>query len=189
MIKVLPVCLVTAALAAPVLAQDATTRTRTEVKADDAKAVFMRGCLTQNTLNGRFELSGATVQTGDDLVTKSKVETDVDRDKTTVEGKATAKVDDAKTVGTAGIAAIYEVTPRQGVNLATHVGHQVVISGVVVEAGRGDADVTVKEQVKTDADNARDTEASSKTKLEIEKGPLPQFAAVSVNPVGTSCTR
>lgn len=113
--------------------------------------------------------------------------TDVDDDKTTVEGRSTARVGDGKAVGTAGLASVYEVTARKGVELATHVGQQVQIAAVLVEAGKGDAEVTIDEKKQTDREDARDTSSRTRTKVEIEKGALPQLTAVSVVPAGGRC--
>lgn len=187
--RLIPVCVLAAALGAPVLAQDNTVKSNTRVKADDARTVFMRGCLMQNSATGVFTLNGATAVTGEDLKTTSQVKTDVDKDETAVKGKTTAKIDgdDDHGIGTTGTVGIYEVSARDGVNLASHAGHQVQIAAVMVDAGHGDADVKIKDRTKVDRDDAPDSKAKSTTKLNIDKGATPKLAAVSVNDVSPTC--
>jgi hypothetical protein len=185
--RLLPVCLLAAALGATASAQDNTVKSKTQVKTDDAQTVYMRGCLAQNTSTGIFTLTNATAVTGDDLTAKSKVKTDVDRDDTTVTSRT--KVDtDARGVGTSGVVGVYEITGREGVNLSAHVGHQVQIAAVMVPAGSGDADVKVKEQTKTKNDNAPDSKNKTTTKTDIDRGATPRLAAVSLTQVSDHCT-
>src|SRR5262245_27531686 len=93
-------CAVSLALAAPGYAQDSTVRSKTKVKADDARTVVMTGCLTQS--NGSYMLSAATTAAGEDLTVKSKVKTDVDDDDATVETRTNARIDrdDDDAIGT-----------------------------------------------------------------------------------------
>jgi len=183
--------LVALALSVTAAAQDNTVKSQTKVSGNDVKAVVMRGCLQQTAAGNGFLLLGAAASVGDDLKTKSKVKTDVDDDKTTVKGKSTTKLDDDHSVATSGTAAAYAVTPRSGVELASHAGEEVEINAVMIEARKGgdkDADVTIKDRTTIDRDNAPDSKVESKTKAEVPRGPLPQLMATSVKSLGRRCS-
>ena len=185
----IPACAVAVALAAPAYAQDSTVRSKTTVKADDARAVVMTGCLTQSA--GSYLLSAATAAAGEGLTVKSKVRTDVDDDDTTVKTRTKAEVyrDDDDVIGTSGTAAMYMLDPGAGVNLAAHVGHRVEISGVMPDPPRGndDAEVTIKEDTKVKNDDAPDARTRTRTKLELPRGTHPHLSVVSVKPLSGSC--
>ena len=187
----LSACLLAAALGVSANAQDNTVTTQTKVKADDARTVFLKGCLMQAPGSSVFMLHNATAVTGEDLKTKTQVKTDVDDDKTKVETKSTAKIDDAdnKAIGTSGIASVYEVSPNSGVNLASHVGHMVQISAVMVDAGKGDADIKVETRTKVDNDDAPDAKGKTTTKAEIPKGATARLTAMSVTGSSETCTQ
>ena len=72
-------------------------------------------------------VNNATARSGDEVTTKSKVETDVDNHGKDVKTKSRAEVEheDGRHAGIAGLKASYELSPRQGVELASHVGEQV----------------------------------------------------------------
>src|SRR3989442_12186074 len=74
---------------------------------------------------------------------------DVDKDDVTVKGKSKTKVD-GDGVATSGTMSTYALTPRADVDLASHVGHEVQLSAVVVEPGHGDADVTIEDTTTAD---------------------------------------
>lgn len=128
---------------------------------------------------------------GDDLTSKSKVKTDVDKNDTTVKGRTETKIDnDHHGVATAGSSAAYAVSPRQGVDLAGHAGEEVEISAVMIDARKGgdkEADVTIKDRTTVDRDNAPDSKVQSKTKAEVARGPMPQLMAMSVKSLGRAC--
>ena len=115
------------------------------------------------------------------------VKTDVDKDKTTVQGKTETKGD--KSVATAGNTATYALLAAPDVNLAPNVGQQVQISAVQVEKGHGDAEVKVKDQTKVERENAPDSKSNSKTKVELPRSPNAAYTVVSVTSLGTPCTR
>ena len=186
--NLIPVCVLAASIGVPVLAQDSTTKTRTTVKADDAKTMMMRGCLMQNTATGTFTLTGASAISGDELTAKSTVKTDVDKDDTSIKGKSSAKIEnDDKSVGTSGVVGVYQLTGRDGVNLTSHVGHQVEIAAVMVEAGKGDADVKIKDATKTRTEDAPDSKEKTTTKVDIDRGASPRLAVVSISDIGDTC--
>jgi hypothetical protein len=187
--RLIPACAIAVALGTSAAAQDSTVKTKTKVDADDAHTVVMRGCLMQ--AGPIFTLAGATATGGDDLEIRSKVKTDVDRDDTEVKSKTTAKIenDDHGAVGTSGAVMAYELAPRAGVDLAAHVGHEVEISGVMLDAAKGDddADVKISEKTKVKTEDAPDAKVETKTKAELPRGAHARLAVVSVSPVGSSC--
>jgi len=182
--------LVALALGATAAAQDSTVKSKTKVSGDDAHAVVMRGCLQRTTADG-FLLLGAVTGSGEDLTSKTKTKTDVDKHDTTVKSKTDTKIDhDGHGVATAGSSASFAVTPRQGVDLATHAGEEVEISAVMIDARKGGdktADVTIKNQTKVDRDDAPDAKTESKVKAEVPRGATPQVMAMSVKSLGRSC--
>jgi hypothetical protein len=183
--------IVALALGVTAAAQDSTVTTQTKVSGDDARAVTMRGCLQQTAGSAGFLLLGRVTASGEDLESKTKTKTDVDDDDTNVKSKTATKIDgDDKSVGTAGTVTSYIVMPRDGVSLAAHAGHEVEITGVLVDAragGDNDADVKIKEKTKVDPENGPDSKVQSKTKAEIPRGAAPQLMAMSVKSVGRSC--
>lgn len=180
----LPIGAVVAALAVSASAQDTTVKSRTQVKADDAKVLTMTGCVRQDA-TGAFNLTGGMIAAGDKLTTDTKVKSDVDKDDATVKTTARTKTDDG-VVGTTGTGT-YLLVPRGDVNLASHVGHQVQVSAIMVERGEGDADVKIKDQTKVDPENAPDSKARTTTKIEVPKSPAGAYSVVSVKMLAPSC--
>lgn len=173
-------------------AQDTTVKTETKVNGDDARAVTMRGCLQKAADNSGFLLLGGVTASGEDLTAKSTVKTDVDDDDTTVKTKTATKIehDDHDAVGTSGSASVYRVTPRDGVDLATHAGQQVEISAVMIDAKKGgddDAELKIKEQTTVDHDDAPDAKVETKTKADVPRTASAQLMAMSVKSTGQSC--
>jgi hypothetical protein len=181
------VAFVVAALSVTAGAQDSKVKSRTDIKADDAKVFSMTGCLRNDPVTHSYALVGTITAAGDDLTAKSKVKTDVDKDKTTVQGKTEAKGN--KPVATGGDIGTYALLAAPDVNLTPNVGQQVQISAVQVEKGHGDADVKVKDQTKVDRENAPDSKSSSKTKVELPRSPNTAYTVVSVTPLGMPCAR
>lgn len=180
-----------AGLAVSLHAQDTTTTTRTEIDADDARTIVATGCLTQAPDTKIFTLNGAMASTGEDLEAKTRVETDVDRDDVEVKTESRAEVDKSdRPVGTSGVAKVYELSPRAGVDLSAHVGKQVQISAVMVDAANGDddAEVEIEDKTKVEREDAPDAKAKTETELEIPRGDHARLTVVSVKPLGTSCT-
>jgi hypothetical protein len=175
-----------AALAVTATAQDTTTKSRTKIQADDAQVISLTGCLRQDAA-GAYALVGGIAAAGDELSTKSKVKSEVDDDEVTVKGKTQTKAEDGA-VATTGTMSTYALIPRNDVNLRAHVGHQVQVSAVVVEAGKGDADVKITDKTKVDPDNGSDTTSRTKTKVELPKSPLGSYSVVSVTPLSGTCS-
>ena len=178
-------------------AQDNTVKSETKVKGDDARSITMTGCLVQQSA-GLFTITGDATSTGEDLTLKSKTKTDVDDEKTKVTSKTESKVDatdkDKKdgAVGTSGSSQVFEVSAKEGVDLAAHAGHQVRISGMMLDAatkGDDDAKVKIEEKTKVEREDAPDGKVNSKTKAELPRGAHARLMAMSVEPTGESCAR
>jgi hypothetical protein len=181
------IAFVAAALTATANAQDSKVKSRTDIKADDAKVISMTGCLRNDPVTNSYTLVGTVSAAGNDLTAKSKVKTDVDKDKTTVQGKTEAKGN--KPVATAGNIATYALLAAPDVNLAPNVGQQVQVSAVQVEKGHGDADVKIKDQTKVERENAPDSKSNSKTKVELPRSSNAAYTVVSVTSLGTPCAQ
>lgn len=184
--------IVALALGVTAAAQDSTVKSQTKVSGEDARAVTMRGCLQQTAGSG-FLLLGAVTASGEDLTSKTKTKTDVDDDGKSVKSKTATKIDsdDKKSVGTSGTVAAYTVLPRDGVDLAAHSGEEVELTAVLIDARSGgdkDAEVTIKEKTKVDTDDAPDAKVQSKTKADVPRGATPRLTAMSLKPLGRSCT-
>jgi len=183
---VFPVAIVVAALSVALSAQDSTVKSRTNIKADDATVTSMTGCLRQEVAAGVFTLDGTIASSGKQIESKSRVKTDVDKDKTTVRGKAETKADGGA-VATSGSTSTFLLVPGNNVDLASHVGERVQISAIMVKQGKGDANVTIKDKTKVDPENAPDAKSQSKTKLELPRSTAGQYTVMSITPTGTRC--
>ena len=187
MSRTLLVAFVAASLSAPAFAQDSKVKSRTDIKADDAKVISMLGCLRHEPASDSYLLVGTVTAAGDDLTTKTKVKTDVDNDKTKVDAKSETKGNDA--VATAGAVSTYLLLATPKIDLAPHVGQQVRIAALQVERGHGDADVKIKDETKVDREDAPDSKSTSKAKLELPRSPNSAYSVVSVTPLGKACTQ
>jgi hypothetical protein len=183
---------VACAFAVSVSAQDTTVKSKTKVKADDARTVTMKGCLQQGTDADTFTLAGSIVTLGEDLKSKSKVKTDVDDDETEVRTRTKTEVQNPdEAVGTAGAVTTYELMPKEGVNLTPHVGHTVEVTALMLDPKSGtddDAEVEMRTKSKIKVDDAPDTKVKSKTKAELPRGDLGRLTAISVKHVSPTCT-
>jgi hypothetical protein len=187
--RLIPTCALAVALAATAHAQDSTSTTRTKVKADDAKAITATGCLVSGLTPGSFALRGGVIARGDEVTTTSRTKTDVDRDETKVRTDTRTKADgDHDRVGHGNVA-MFDLSPRAGVDLTSHIGQQVQLTAVMLDRGKGDADVKITEETTVDRENARDSKGKSETKVNVPRGDGgPRLNVLSVKPLGQSCT-
>jgi hypothetical protein len=186
--QLIPICAIAAAFAAGVHAQDSTSTTRTQVKADDAKAITATGCLVSGLGPGSFALRGAVTARGEEVTSTTRTKTDVDRDESRVRSETRTKADgDHDRVG-AGTVVLYDLSPRAGIDLAAHVGQQVQLTAVMLDRGKGDADVKIKEDTKVERDGAPDTRNRTESKVTVDRGHGPRLNVISVKPLGQSCT-
>ena len=184
----LPAVIVALALPLVAGAQDSKTKSRTNIKADDARVTSMTGCLRQEVASGVYTLDGAIAASGKELQTDSKIKTDVDKDKTTVKGETETKSKDGA-VATTGASSTFLLVPGNNVDLASHIGEQVKITAIMVERGHGDADVKIKDQTKVEPEHGKDTTSTSKTKVELPKSSGGHYTVVSISSSGMRCER
>src|SRR5262245_60896259 len=176
----IPIGIAVLALAATAGAQDTTVKSRTKVKADEGQVMTLTGCLRHDALSGDYTLFGTAV-VGDELQTQSKVSTDVDRDNTTVTTKSKTKVENGKAMST------FVVIPRNEVDLASQVGHEVQLSAVMVDPHHHDADVKIKDKPKTEPEHGRDTTSRATTKLEVPRGAAGQYSVIAMRSLANTC--
>lgn len=167
---VIPVWTIAAAcaLAVSVSAQDTTikSKTKTTIKADDAKVMTMTGCLTAGA-DGTFTLTNARPQIA--------IETTLD----------------LPTVGTGGATiTTYQLTPRGGVSLTPHVGHTVEVTALAVPpatASDDDAKVEVKSKTRVKVDDAPDAHVETRTKAKVPRGATSKLVVASVKHLAPTC--
>ena len=162
---VVPTCLVALGFAASVAAQDTKITTKTTVEGDDAKATVVSGCL----------MGGPATFT---LISNSAPLT------------ARERSAEPGAVGTSGAVSAYSLSARDGVDLKTHIGQRVEITGVEIAAGDkdDDAEVAVKEETKIERDDAPDDKITSRTEAKVARGPAPKLAVTSVKMLSSTCT-
>jgi hypothetical protein len=192
MYRIITVVVIALAMAASVAAQDSTVRSRTKVSADDARAITLIGCLERGPSN-LFTIKNAIASTSDEVTTKSKTETDVGDHGNDVKTKSRTEIDrnDTRHAGVAGLKASYELTPQQGVDLATHVGHQVQITAVSLDPKKGDDDAKVKveDETRIDRDNAPDSKVKSRTEANLERGDQTKVVVLSAKTLAPTCSK
>lgn len=186
--KLLPTCAIAAALAAGVHAQDSTSTTRTQVKADDAKAITATGCLVSGLAPGAFALRGAVTARGEEVTSTTRTKTDVDRDESRVRSETRTKADGDHDRVRSGTVVLYDLSPRAGIDLAAHVGQQVQLTAIMLDRGKGDSDVKITEENKVEREGARDSKTRTESKVTVDRGNGPRLNVISVKPLGQSCT-
>ena len=180
------------AASAIVSAQDTSVKSRTKIEGDEALIVSMTGCLRQDVSTGAYMVAGTVDAEGERLTNEATLK--VDRDKrgdredthVTAETKSKADKGDNDDKRAAGVMSTYVILPGN-VNLKQYVGQQVQIAAAAPKPGHKDAEVTVRDETKVDPENGKDSRSRSKTEVEVGRGPLGQYTAVSVNPLGSSC--
>ncbi len=182
--RILFTCALAAAAGVGAAAQDSTTRSTTRVEASDGKAVSMEGCL-QRDAAGHFTLVGIIAK-GEEITTRSKVETDVDDNRARTRASTETEVEDGR-VGTSGRLSTFMLTPRAAVNLTPHVGQRVQISAVKVDRDEKDAEVKIEEKTEVDPDRGDDSRSRTRTEIEVDRGAPGDYTVVSVKGLGSSC--
>jgi hypothetical protein len=181
----IPSAVVIAALASAAFAQDTTVKSRTDITADEAQVVAMKGCLRQDAATGTYMLVGSMIAAGDSVTTDSKVNVDVDKNDRTVTAETRVKGDKRSGADPEAIST-YGLTPGN-VNLTPYVGRQVQIAAATVKPGHKDADVTINDKTTVDPERGRDSTSRSKTKVEVARAPLGQYTVVSVKQLSDTC--
>ena len=165
--------------------QETTVKSKTKIEADEAQVVMMTGCLRQDTRTGAYMLAGTLDAAGERVTSEAKVKVDVDKDDKTITTETKSKTDNGDHAGV-GLMSTYVVVPGN-VNLAPHVGHRVQIAAAAVEPGHKDADVKIEKKTTIDPEHGHDSTSRSKTKVEIERGPLGHYTVVSLTPLNGTC--
>ena len=173
------------AVGATLSAQDTTVKSRTKIEGDEAQIVSMTGCLRQDTSTGAYMLVGTVEAAGENVTNEAKVKIDRDKHDTTVTADTRAKADNGDKAAT-GVASTYVLSPGN-VKLTPHVGQRVQIAAAAVKPGHKDAEVTINDKTTVDPEHGRDSDSRSKTKVDIERGPLGQYTVVSVKSLGGTC--
>ena len=186
--RLISTCAIAAAFAVAAHAQDSTSTTRTQVKADDAKAVTATGCLVPGASSGSFALKGAITARGEEVNSKTRTKTEVDRDESRVRTETRTRAEgDHDRVGGGGVL-FYNLSPRAGVDLAAHVGQQVQVTAIVLERGKGDADVKVREETRVDRENGNDSRSRTESKITVDRDNGPRLNVISVKGLGGNCS-
>ena len=190
--RIIPVAALALGMAVSAAAQDNTVKSKTKIKADDARAITLVGCLDRGP-GSAFTLQNAIAGTGKEVTTNSKVETDVDNHGKDVKTKSRTEIDrdSSRRAGVAGLKASYELTPQQGVDLALHVGHQVQITAVALDPKKGDDDAKVKieEETRTDRENAPDSKVTSRTEAKLSRGDQSKVVVLSARTLAPACSK
>lgn len=190
MYRIIPVVALALGMAVSVAAQDSTVRSRTRVSTDDGRALTLTGCLERGT-GTVFTLKNASATSSDEVTTKSKVQTEVDDHGDDVKTRSRTEVnrDDSRRSGVPGLKASYELTPQHGVDLSAHVGHQVQITAVALDAAKGDDDAKVKveEETRVNRDDAPDAKVKSRTEANLPRGDQSKVMVLSVRTLASSC--
>jgi hypothetical protein len=166
-------------------AQDSTTKSKTEIKADDATMFSMTGCLRQDVA-GNFTLYGTAVKAREGITTETKVETERDRDESKVTTTTRTRADEGR-VGTSGRLSTFLVSPREGVALKQDVGQEVQLTAIMVDPDEKDAKVRVEEKTRVDPEHADASTKRSKTEIEVEGDAVGQYSVMTVKSTGGSC--
>jgi hypothetical protein len=158
-------CALVLCVAVSASAQDAKIKTQTDIKADNGKVVTMTGCLMRG---------------GTDFVLSSVEEL----------GK-NGKRKDKETVGTTGVSP-YALSPREGLDLAPHLGQRVELTGVIVPAATKhdhDDKIEVKDKTKLEIEDAPDQHSEQKTEVKVDRGATDTLVVASVKDLKMACAR
>ena len=162
--RVLPACLFIVLFSMPAVAQkEATRRPSTPVTTEQGKPVTMTGCLT----------GGPTSYTLSDVATTRGAHETADA-----------------IIATSGESTSYMLTPRDGVELSTHVGKKVEITGVLLAAAgtpaakRAGSD---EPQAKPDQRPGATLQGSTRATANPAAAKYPSVAVASVRLVSPTC--
>jgi hypothetical protein len=191
MYRIIAVVAIALGMAASVAAQDSTVRSRTKVSADDARAITLIGCLERGPSNV-FTLKNAIASASEEVTTKSKTETEVDdRGNKVTRSRTEIDREDSRDAGVAGLKASYELMPQQGVDLGTHVGHQVQITAVALDPKNGDDDVKVRveDETRTSREGAPDSKVKTRTETNLSRGDEAKVVVLSAKTLAPTCSK
>jgi hypothetical protein len=147
-------------------AQDTQIKSKTKVKADDAKAVKFTGCLQTGAEPTAFVLERA-VPVG----------------QTTITTKGTTGTTTTTTT-------TYALVPAGSVEFQPLLGHKVEVTGVIVKpatATDDDAKVKTKTETKIKTENAPDKKVKEEGKVTIPRGETAQLRVISIKHLADAC--
>ena len=127
------------------------TETKTKTKTEHAQTVTYTGCIGSGTESRTYVLQNVQP---------------ISRTQTT------------RSDGTVTTSTTYSLIPEGTVELQQNVGRRVEVTGMLIEAGHGDAKIT--QRTKTNG-------KEEKTTTEVERGAVPQLKVLSVKPTGGTC--
>jgi hypothetical protein len=139
-----------------VQAQDTKVKSETKIKGN-VQTVTYTGCLASGTETRTYIL--------DKVVPVTR----------TTESRPTGTGGTVKTTTTT-----YLLVPDEKVELQTHVGHKVEVTGVLIPAG----DTKMQTKTKIDREDAKDTTIKEKTKIDADR---PQLRVISVKELPEPC--
>jgi hypothetical protein len=126
------------------------TETKTKIKTEHGQTVTYTGCVGNGTETRTYVLQNVTP---------------ISRTETTTASGTT-------------VSTTYSLVPEGTVELQQNVGHRVEVTGVLIDAGHGEAKIT--QRTKTNG-------KEEKTTTEVDRGSVPQLKVLSVKPMGGSC--
>jgi hypothetical protein len=126
------------------------TETKTKVKTEHGQTVTYMGCVGNGTETRTYVLQNVTP---------------ISRTETTTASGTT-------------VSTTYSLVPEGTVELQQNVGRRVEVTGVLIEAGHGDAKIT--QRTKTNG-------KEEKTTTEVDRGSVPQLKVLSVKPAAGTC--
>lgn len=148
-------CAMGCAFAVSLSAQDSKVTTTTKTQGGDLKQVTYSGCLSPGTETRTYILNKVVP------VTRTTQTATPGGSVTTTETR-------------------YALVPDGQVEVQSHVGHKVEVTGVIIPAGES----RVKTETKVERDDAKDTKSSSTMKTD---SPMAQFRATSIRTTGEAC--
>ena len=134
-------------------AQETTVKSTTKSSGGEVKTVTYTGCVHQGEQAKTYVL--------DKVVSLSRTTT-------------------TDATGATSTTTTYVLVPGERVEMQTHVGHKVEVTGMLIPAGK----VTTETKTTVDREDAKDT----KTREKVEsKNSAPQFRVTSIKSLGESC--
>jgi hypothetical protein len=130
---------------------NAQSETKTKIKTEHGSTVTYMGCIGSGTQSRTYVLQNV---------------------------QPISRTETTNANGTVTSSTTYALVPEGTVELQQNVGRRVEITGVLIEAGHGDAEI--KQRTKTNGHE-------EKTKTEIERESTPQLKVLSVKPTGGNC--
>jgi hypothetical protein len=154
--RYLPTLVLGCALVATLQAQDTKTTTTTKTSGGEMKSVTYTGCVQTRTETKTFVLN--------QMAPVSRTTTDV-----------------VGTSGTVTTTTSYQLVPAEKIDIQTHVGHKVEVTGMMIPGG----DAKVETTTKVERDDAKDSTTKETTST---KNAMPQFRVTSIKNLAESCT-